>query len=88
MSAAALRSRPVREIKLAVFRWIASALLALTLVSGCWGESAEQMMKTAEFEELQRNHEHARQLYARIIAEHPDSPEAKKAAERLAAPNE
>jgi TolA-binding protein len=41
-------------------------------------------MRTAEFEELQRNHEHARQIYARVIERFPGSPEAKKAADRLA----
>jgi TolA-binding protein len=43
------------------------------------------MMRTAEFEELQRNPQHARQIYERVIEKFPDSPEAKKAAERLAA---
>jgi TolA-binding protein len=62
-----------------------AAALLLTL-AGCPGESAEQLMKTAEFEELQRNQEHARQLYERIVREYPDSPEAKIAAERLAKP--
>jgi TolA-binding protein len=68
-----------------MIRYIVSATLAALLAYGCWGESAEQMMKTAEFEELQRNHEHARQLYERIIKEHPESGEAKQAAERLSA---
>ena len=61
----------------------AGLLLAL---AGCFGESAEQLMKTAEFEELQHNQEHARQLYERIVRDFPDSPEAKLAAERLAKP--
>lgn len=62
---------------------VAGLLFAL---AGCLGESPEQLMKTAEFEELQRNQEHARQLYERIVRDFPDSPEAKVAAERLAKP--
>ncbi len=67
-------------------RRLAGALLAaLLLLPGCWGESADQMMRTAELEELQHNPEHARQIYQRVIETYPDSAEAKKAAERLAA---
>jgi TolA-binding protein len=65
---------------------VRNAVLAaglLLAVAGCLGESAEQLMKTADFEELQRNQEHARQLYERIVRDFPDSPEAKVAAERL-----
>jgi TolA-binding protein len=42
-------------------------------------------METAAFEELQNNSAHARQLYEEVVAKYPDSPEAKKAAERLRA---
>lgn len=66
-------------------RLLMSAMLVACLTWGCWGESADQMMRTAEFEELQRNHVHARELYQRIIKEHPGSPEAAKATERLQA---
>ena len=58
-------------------------LLALPL-SGC-GDGGEQMFETAQFEELQNNSEHARKLYNRILRDHPDSPFAAKARERLAA---
>lgn len=64
--------------------WGVLAFVAV-LLAGCWGESVEQMMRTAEFEELQRNHEHARQIYQRVIEKFPDTAEARKAAERLAA---
>ena len=57
--------------------------LALPL-AGC-GDGAEEMFKTAQFEEVQNNREHARQLYDRILRDHPDSPFAAKARERLAA---
>ena len=63
---------------------IVSIVLLLGL-AGCMGESAEQMMKTAQFEELQNNREHARQLYERIVRDHPKSAEATLAAERLRA---
>jgi TolA-binding protein len=63
---------------------IAVGALLVTL-SGCFGESAQQLMQTAEFEELQHNEEHARKLYARVISEYPASAEAQKAAERLKA---
>lgn len=65
-------------------RFLAAVALGVAL-SGCFGESAEQLMQTAEFEELQHNEEHARQLYERIIREYPASPEATKAAGRLKA---
>ena len=68
---------------------VRKAVIAVALAvafTGCFGENAEQLMKTAEFEELQHNQEHARQLYQRIVTEFPNSPEAKVAAERLAKP--
>lgn len=63
---------------------VAVGALLVTLC-GCLGESAQQLMQTAEFEELQRNEVHARQLYERIVREFPTSPQAQKAAERLKA---
>lgn len=75
-----------RGLRRTGMRLLARTLLAgLLLLPGCWGESVDQMMRTAEFEEVQRNHAHARQIYQRVIDKFPDSPEAKKAAERLAA---
>ena len=62
-------------------------LLVLTLalpLAGC-GDGAEEMFETAQFEEVQNNKEHARELYNRILSDHPDSPFAAKARERLAA---
>ncbi len=53
-------------------------------VVGC-GEDPKQMFETAQFEELQNNHSHARELYERIIQADPGSDTAKKAKERLAA---
>ncbi len=50
---------------------------------GC-GEDPQQWFETAQFEELQNNYSHARELYERIIQSHPDSDLAKKAKKRLA----
>ncbi len=58
-------------------------LLVLGVV-GC-GENPKQMFETAQFEELQNNHSHARELYEQIIQADPDTDLAKKARERLAA---
>jgi hypothetical protein len=61
------------------------AALALTvLIAGCGG-GAKELLETAQFEELQRNTSHARELYQEILRKHPDSPEAATAKERLAA---
>ena len=60
-------------------------ILMLTLpLAGC-GDGAEEMFETAQFEEVQKNQEHARKLYNRILRDHPDSPFAARARERLAA---
>ncbi len=61
-----------------------SLCLFLLGVVGC-GDDPEQMFETAQFEELQNNHSHARELYGRIIQADPNSNLAKKAKERLAA---
>lgn len=53
------------------------------MLAGC-GDSAEQIYENARFEEQQFNEDHARKLYRRILEEHPDSPYAARAQERLA----
>ena len=58
------------------------ALAALVLLAAC-GSGAKELMETAEFEELQKNPVHARELYAEVVRTHPGSPEAAKATERL-----
>ena len=62
----------------------ALAALALLLVVACGG-GAKELMDTAEFEELQKNVTHARELYEEVVRKYPGSPEAAKAAERLKA---
>ena len=61
------------------------AALALTVLLSACGGGAKEMLETAQFEELQRNTTHARELYREILEKHPDSPEAAKAKERLQA---
>ena len=57
--------------------------LLLALGSAACGDGAKEIFDTAEFEELQNNIEHARQLYRRIIEQYPDSQFAGKAQGRL-----
>ena len=59
-------------------------LFALAMgVMGCSGDSAKDLYETAQLEELQKNREHAQQLYEEILQKHPNSEYAKKAEERL-----
>lgn len=64
---------------------VAAALLALALALGGCTNRAAEMLDTAQLEEKQENLDHARQLYEQIVREHPDSPEAATARQRLAA---
>ncbi len=57
--------------------------LLFSLIVGCGGESPESLFETAQFEEQQTNVAHARELYRRIMHEHPESEWAKKAKARL-----
>lgn len=59
-------------------------LLAATLAVAACQDRARQLFETAQFEELQNNPEHARELYGRIVRDHPDSELAPRARERLA----
>jgi len=61
-------------------------LLAALLAAGVAGcsKSADDLIETARFEELQRNLPHARKLYQEIIDRFPDSYEAEEAKKRLA----
>ena len=53
------------------------------LVTACSGKKAKEMYETAQFEELQKNYVHARQLYREIIKKYPESEYSKKASDRL-----
>ena len=61
---------------------ICITVIALALLS-CSGKKAEEMYETAQFEELQKNYPHARQLYQEIIEKYPESEFSKKASDRL-----
>lgn len=67
-------------------RGLAVLVLSCTaLVAACSGESARDLLETAQFEERQMNRAHAKQLYEDLIRRYPSSPEAQTAKERLAA---
>ena len=57
--------------------------LLVSLMAGCSGENPERLFETAQFEEKQTNIAHARELYQRIILEHPGSEWESKAKARL-----
>lgn len=60
---------------------------ALIVSAGC-SDKARELYETAQLEELQRNEEHARQLYRKILDSHPESEYAPRARERLAELND
>jgi TolA-binding protein len=58
-------------------------MLGLVLLVAACGGGAKELIDTAEFEELQKNTTHARELYQEVVRKYPGSAEAAKAAERL-----
>jgi TolA-binding protein len=58
-------------------------LVCVLFFAACEGNRAEELFKTAEFEELQNNTAHAEQLYKEILGKYPDSEYAVKAKERI-----
>jgi TolA-binding protein len=52
-------------------------------LSGCSNEKAKTIYETAELEELQRNYDHAIELYRELIKKYPESAYAEKATDRL-----
>ena len=58
-------------------------LICAVMLLSCSSNQAEELFKTAEFEELQNNREHARQLYEDIMKNYPESDYAGKAEARL-----
>lgn len=65
-------------------RLILVLLIALAFAA-CSGKKAEEIYETAQFEELQKNYVHARELYEKILKNYPNSEVAAKASERLKA---
>ncbi len=65
--------------------WLLAVSITLIFVSAGCSDKAKELYETAQFEEVQSNHEHALQLYERILRDHASSEYAAKAKERLAA---
>lgn len=57
-------------------------LVAVLAAGGCQDKAA-QLFDIAQFEEVQNNPQHARELYEQIVAEYPDGEQAARARERL-----
>ena len=70
-------------MKIMRYAVILMLIFTLPVVIACTGGDAEELFKTAQFEELQNNNEHARQLYEEIIKKYPESEYAMKANSRL-----
>ncbi len=65
-------------------KWMTMLLLVTGLFcAACGGNGAQELLETAELEELQHNPEHALSLYQEILDKYPDSPAAQKAQERI-----
>lgn len=58
--------------------------LYCSLLLGCSGDKAKELLETAEFEERQMNLPHAKQLYDDVIRLYPSSKQAEIARARLA----
>jgi TolA-binding protein len=58
--------------------------LYCSLLLGCSGDQAKELLETAEFEERQMNLPHAKQLYDDVIRLYPSSKQAEIARARLA----
>jgi TolA-binding protein len=59
------------------------AALLVTSLCGCSDKDAEELYKTAQFEERQNNVQHAKELYQEITTKYPTSGYAKDAQARL-----
>jgi TolA-binding protein len=63
---------------------IGAVIFCMTLAAcGGGGDKAEEMLKTAEFEERQQNVAHAKQIYEEIIRLYPSRGQAEFARARL-----
>lgn len=72
------------ETELNMNRWILIFMtVCMAALGGCAGDKGKELYDTAQFEEKQRNNEHARQLYEEIVKKYPGTEFAAKAAERL-----
>lgn len=57
---------------------VSMALMIAVGVSSCTADKTDELFETAQFEELQNNKEHARQIYEEIVQKYPGSDVAKK----------
>ena len=73
---------PEVSVRLAIAALLVSGALFL---GGCSGGGAGDLLSTAELEEVQNSPERAQEIYEEILRRYPDSVEAAKARERLAA---
>ncbi len=58
-------------------------VIASVTIAGCSGENVKEVFETAQLEELQKNYDHAKELYNKIIEKYPESAYAAKAREKL-----
>ena len=77
-------------MKTNIFACLMPLFMTVCLFSftACSGNNAEDLFKTAQFEELQNNKEHAEILYKKILNNHPESEYSKKAEKRLSELND
>lgn len=58
-------------------------IICVPVLLSCSAENAKDLYKTAEFEELQNNRDHANKLYNEIVKKYPESEYAEKARKKL-----
>ena len=68
-------------MKTKIFACLIPFFMAVSLFSftACSENNVEDLFKTAQFEELQNNKEHAEILYKKILNNYPESEYSKKA---------
>ena len=67
------------------FSVLIGAVVVCLALTACSGDTSQELLETAEFEERELNVVHAKQLYEEIVRSHPSSPQAETARARLAA---
>ena len=77
-------------MKTKIFACLIPFFMAVSLFSftACSENNAEDLFKTAQFEELQNNKEHAEILYKKFLNNYPESEYSKKAEKRLSELND
>ncbi len=77
-------------MKINIFACLIPLFMTVCFLSftACSSNNAEDLFKTAQFEELQNNKEHAEILYKEILNNYPESEYSKKAEKRLSELND